>query len=121
MLTMYRPATEEPVQAKPVIHHVIDVATGKQDCFTPGGRFILRGRGFGTTEEPSLDAGVFVHGSGAVLQRLLRYASWADNEVQAYWPESIDGPVWLFLETTGGEHDIRSAIHRTPIVPAQER
>lgn len=121
MLTMFRSTTEAQIQPKPSIHHVIDVTTGKQDCFTPGGRFILRGRGFGDAEQPPMDFGVFVHGSGAVLQRIFRYASWADKEIHGFWPDSIDGPVWLFVETSSGDHEVRSAIHRMPIVPARER
>jgi hypothetical protein len=118
---MYQAEKVDQIRAKPAIHSVIDVSSGKADCCTPGGRFILRGRGFGEVEEPDLDAGVFVHGSGTVLHRIMRYEGWEDREIRGFWPESVCGPVWLFVETTVPNATVQSTVHKAPILPVSDR
>ena len=119
MITMCDSETAQSVDRKPVIHSVIDLATGRHDCCTPGGAFILRGAGFGSATEPSLDTGVYIHGSGSVLHRISRYDSWHDKEIKGFWPSAVGGPVWLFVETISPEYRTQSAVHRTPVMPVQ--
>ena len=103
-----------------MIHSVLDVCSGRHDHCTPGGRFIVRGRGFGDTPEaaaPTLLCGVYIHGSEVSVQRIVRYESWRDREIRGWWPQEVGSPLWLFVERRQADGQVISALHCVPVTP----
>lgn len=103
---------------RPFVRSVLDVASGRHDFYTPGGRFIVRGYGFGESSPDSSENGVYVHASEISLQRVERYELWRETEIQGCWPTNLKGSVWLFVETADPGQEVHSAVHRSPIMPA---
>ncbi|MEQ1862626.1 MAG: hypothetical protein ABMA13_22125 [Chthoniobacteraceae bacterium] len=113
---MSEPAQHPHGRVKPTIFSVLDLSSGEYDQFTPGGTFVVRGRGFGELPDPPRNLGVYIHGPGAALQRIEHYERWSDREIRACWPGTITGSLWLFVEACEADHEVQSAIHCTPLM-----
>jgi hypothetical protein len=117
-LRLRGPEERPSPRTKPIIHSVQDLTTGTEDSYTPAGRFIIRGSGFGALPEVGEDIGVFLcEECKAGQHRVERYFSWQDDEIQGEWPLGRWGVQRVFIETSASGGLILGVLHSKPLAP----